>query len=64
LPIIGADPECPNFYWLAGQGGSGIKIAPAASEILQAEINGLSLPENFDQIDISFATFSPGRFNL
>jgi len=64
LPIIGADSQCPNFYWLAGQGGSGIKIAPAASEMLQAEINGLSLPENFDQIDISFSTFSPGRFNL
>ena len=63
LPIIGADPECPSFYWLSGQGGSGIKIAPAASELLQAEINGLPLPKKFEEIDISFTTFSPDRFN-
>ena len=63
LPIIGADPECPSFYWLSGQGGSGIKIAPAASELLQAEINGLPLPKKFEEIDISLTTFSPDRFN-
>ena len=63
LPIIGADSECPSFYWLSGQGGSGIKIAPAASELLQAEINELPLPKKFEEIDISFATFSPDRFN-
>jgi D-arginine dehydrogenase len=63
LPIIGADSECPSFYWLSGQGGSGIKIAPAASELLQAEINELPLPKKFEEIDISFTTFSPDRFN-
>jgi D-arginine dehydrogenase len=63
LPIIGADPECTSFCWLSGQGGSGIKIAPAASELLQAEINGLPLPKKFEEIDISFTTFSPDRFN-
>jgi D-arginine dehydrogenase len=63
LPIIGADPECTSFYWLSGQGGSGIKIAPAASELLQAEINGLPVPKKFEEINISFTTFSPDRFN-
>ena len=28
-PVNGWDPEVPGFYWLAGQGGFGIKTSPA-----------------------------------
>ena len=33
LPVIGADPEMPAFFWLAGQGGFGIQTAPAISAL-------------------------------
>lgn len=29
VPVVGADPREPAFFWLAGQGGYGIQTAPA-----------------------------------
>jgi D-arginine dehydrogenase len=37
LPVIGPDPDIPEFFWLAGQGGFGIQTAPAVA-ILAASI--------------------------
>jgi D-arginine dehydrogenase len=31
LPVIGRDPNVPEFFWLAGQGGFGIQTAPAVA---------------------------------
>ena len=36
-PVVGFDGEVPNFFWLAGQGGFGIMMAPALA-ILTAEL--------------------------
>jgi D-arginine dehydrogenase len=33
LPVIGHDPERPEFFWFAGQGGFGIQTAPAAAQL-------------------------------
>jgi D-arginine dehydrogenase len=33
LPVIGHDPDVPEFFWLAGQGGFGIQTAPAVSSL-------------------------------
>jgi len=30
-PLVGADPREPSFFWLAGQGGFGLHIAPAVA---------------------------------
>jgi D-arginine dehydrogenase len=32
-PVVGFDPEVPNFFWYAGQGGFGIQMSPALSEL-------------------------------
>lgn len=32
-PICGWDHECPSFFWLAGQGGSGVQTAPALAQV-------------------------------
>ena len=32
-PVVGADPDEPSFVWLAGQGGYGIKTAPALGRL-------------------------------
>ncbi|EKE43979.1 putative FAD-dependent glycerol-3-phosphate dehydrogenase protein [Oceaniovalibus guishaninsula JLT2003] len=39
-PVIGPDPETPDFWWLAGQGGYGFQIAPAAARVLKGVMNG------------------------
>lgn len=32
-PVVGWDPACPGFFWLAGQGGYGIQTAPALAKL-------------------------------
>jgi D-arginine dehydrogenase len=32
-PVVGYDPEAPGFFWLAGQGGTGIQMAPALARL-------------------------------
>jgi D-arginine dehydrogenase len=31
--VVGEDPRCPGFFWLAGQGGCGIETSPAVGRI-------------------------------
>ena len=31
-PVVGHDPRCPNFFWLAGLGGFGIQTSPGLGE--------------------------------
>ncbi len=38
LPVVGEDPEAPGFFWLAGQGGAGIKTAPALATMISSLI--------------------------
>ena len=33
LPVYGYDPQQPDFFWFAGQGGFGIQTAPAAAKL-------------------------------
>ncbi len=62
LPVVGHDAQIPNFYWMAGQGGSGIKVAPALSDILYASVTGQALPQMSYSSEINLATLSPQRF--
>ena len=39
-PVAGADPAAPNLWWLAGQGGYGIQIAPALAQLTAAAMTG------------------------
>lgn len=46
--VIGFDPDAPDFFWLAGQGGQGFQTCPAASALAADLIGGSSpaLSEN------------------
>lgn len=49
LPVIGADPENPAFFWLAGQGGFGIQTAPAIAAIAASQLSeNCAPPEGID----------------
>ncbi len=58
-PVIGFDPNCENFFWLAGQGGYGIQTAPAAAALAAALLRGEALPEGLAGFDLR--SVSPAR---
>ncbi|MDP6979170.1 MAG: FAD-binding oxidoreductase [Myxococcota bacterium] len=60
-PVIGMDPECPGFFWLAGQGGFGIMTSPAAALATAGLATGGGLPDDLRAIGLDEATLSPQR---
>jgi D-arginine dehydrogenase len=55
LPVFGADPAVPDFFWCVGQGGIGIQTAPAAGALCAALLLGEAPP-------VDAAPYAPGRF--
>jgi glycine/D-amino acid oxidase-like deaminating enzyme len=43
-PLLGADPELPGLWWVAGLGGYGITCAHAASEAVATWLSGAPTP--------------------
>ncbi|MFP4328832.1 MAG: NAD(P)/FAD-dependent oxidoreductase [Paracoccaceae bacterium] len=56
--VIGRDPACPAFAWMAGQGGYGFQTAAAASQLLADLLGGR--PPELDAATV--AALSPERF--
>ncbi|QIE56355.1 FAD-binding oxidoreductase [Pikeienuella piscinae] len=56
-PVIGFDPGCEGFFWLAGQGGYGIQTAPAFSA-LTADL----VLDRAPALGAAAALLSPDRF--
>jgi D-arginine dehydrogenase len=61
IPVVGEDPIAPGFHWLAGQGGAGIKTAPALAEVIFAAVTGAGLPRSLDRLGIQIEQLSPAR---
>lgn len=40
VPVVGFDPLVPGFFWLAGQGGYGIMMAPALGRLTADILSG------------------------
>jgi D-arginine dehydrogenase len=59
---VGPDPANDRFLWLAGQGGAGIKIAPALGRAVCAEITGND-DDPLTEFGFSMAALSPYRFS-
>ncbi|MGH3118193.1 MAG: NAD(P)/FAD-dependent oxidoreductase [Gaiellales bacterium] len=60
--VIGFDPEADRFFWLAGQGGTGIQSAPAAGRLTAALVEGKDAPEDLTEFGLDLDKLSPGRF--
>ena len=56
--VIGRDTACPDFFWLAGQGGYGFQTSPAASRLAADLIAGRT-PEVASPL---VSALSPARF--
>jgi D-arginine dehydrogenase len=60
-PVIGADPEAPNFIWLAGQGGNGVMGGPAAARLAASIALGMPIPQDIAALGITADDVSPSR---
>jgi len=56
--VLGADPNLPEFYWSAGQGGYGFQTAPGASALVASSVLGADPGFAPDIV----AALSPARF--
>jgi len=61
-PVIGYDPDIPQFFWCAGQGGYGIQTAPAMARTAAALAQGLPAPADVLAEGLLVSALSPGRF--
>lgn len=61
-PVVGADDEAADFFWLAGQGGYGIKTSSALSRICAALVRGEDVPDDIRRFGVTAADLSPRRF--
>jgi D-arginine dehydrogenase len=59
---IGFDPDATGFFWLVGQGGTGIQTAPAAGMLAAALISGDSMPDLLEQHDVDPSSYAVARF--
>ncbi len=57
-PVAGFSPTAEGFFWLAGQGGSGLQTSPAMARIVASLIAG----EPWTVADVSPEELSVGRF--
>jgi len=61
LPVVGEDDSASGFYWLAGQGGAGIKTAPALAAVLAALVTRRPLPEELTAVGVRPEELEVGR---
>lgn len=60
LPVYGFDPQQPDFFWFAGQGGFGIQTAPAGARLAKALL--LDQAAHSDIRDVRRELYDPARF--
>jgi D-arginine dehydrogenase len=60
-PVCGFDPRQAAFFWLAGQGGYGIKTSPALSALAAALILQRAIPAALRDEGVEPAALSPAR---
>jgi D-arginine dehydrogenase len=60
--VIGEEPTAPGFFWLVGQGGTGIMTSPAYGALLSALILGSGLTPDLAAAGVDPITTSPTRF--
>jgi D-arginine dehydrogenase len=60
-PVAGYDTRAEGFFWLAGQGGYGIQMAPALARAAAALVLGHPLPADVAAQGVRESDLSPAR---
>lgn len=61
VPAIGPDPDEPAFVWAVGQGGAGIKTAPAIASVVRAVLTDDAWPDDVSRFGVTAAVLDPAR---
>jgi len=61
-PVAGFDPEVPGFFWLVGQGGTGIRTAPALADVAAELVASRPFPPDLVERGVRPEALSPRRF--
>ncbi len=63
LPVVGPDPLAPGLFWLAGQGGGGIKTSPALAHYVTGLVVDGCAPDELGGVDLGpfHGQISPDR---
>ena len=59
--VIGFDPDVEGFFWLVGQGGTGIQTSPAAAALAAGLIVEGAVPERLLDFGVDASLMDPGR---
>jgi len=62
--VVGFDPRDPAFFWLDGQGGSGILTSPALSAWAAGLFMRAAPPRQLQDLGLSPDYFSPSRLGI
>jgi len=60
-PVVGHAQDAEGFFWLAGQGGHGIQIAPATARLAAALLRARPPPDDLLQLGFDPAWVAPER---
>jgi D-arginine dehydrogenase len=60
-PVCGYDDSVEGFFWLAGQGGYGIQMAPALARAAASLVMRRDLPADLVAEGLTAAALSPAR---
>ena len=63
-PVVGFDDDAEGFFWLAGQGGYGIKTSPALARACRELILTGRLPDDLLRQGIEPGDLAPGRIRM
>lgn len=61
IPVVGFDQDVSGFFWLAGQGGYGIMMAPILAQTTAELITSDRLPHEMSNQGIEIDQLSPSR---
>jgi len=61
-PVVGFDSFVPGFFWLAGQGGYGIQMAPALAKIAASLALGGAIPQALIELGVDASLIGPQRY--
>ena len=61
-PIVGYASDVEGFFWLAGQGGYGIMMAPALGRASASLIMNATLPDDMHSLGVTAGDLAPNRF--
>lgn len=60
--VIGEEPTAPGFFWLVGQGGTGIATSPAYGALVASQVVGADVPPGLATAGVDPLKTLPDRF--